>query len=112
MLGLSMLPAVHVHDSVSGQTVAHRHVVDEASDHDDALAHTGSSLDHGDHHAAKTLEPTFVAERPFDLDHPVVTVRVVLAELDRRVVGQVDPPDGVMTHGPPIRVDSLRAPPA
>jgi hypothetical protein len=112
MLALSMLPAVHVHDSVSGETVAHRHVVDEDSDHDDARAHTGSSLDHGDHHAAKTLEPAFVSEHQFDLDHPVVTVERVVTVPDRRFIGRVEATDDVMTHGPPIRVDSLRAPPA
>jgi hypothetical protein len=104
-LGLSMLPPEHVHESYSGRAIVHRHVIEGPAEH-------AGSIDHGDHHAATTLEPTFVAERHYDVDRPLVTVALVLVAPEPRFLGRVEPIAPRLTHGPPIRVRSLRAPPA
>jgi len=104
-LALSMLPAEHVHETYSGRAIVHRHVIDDAAEH-------AGTIDHGDHHATKTLDSTFVAERHYDVDRPLVSVEFVLVAPEPRFVGRVEPIAPRLTHGPPIRVGSLRAPPA
>lgn len=104
-LVLSMLPAEHVHETSSGRALIHRHVVDDAAEH-------GRSIDHGDHHGVKTLEPMFVSEPQYDVDRPMITVELVVVAPEPRLVGRVEPIAARLTHGPPIRVRSLRAPPA
>ncbi len=104
-LALSILPAEHLHESYSGRPIVHRHVIDDPAEH-------AGTIDHGDHHGVKTLEPTFVAEREYDVDRPLVTVELVLVAPEPRFIGRVEPIAARLTHGPPIRVRSLRAPPA
>lgn len=106
MLALSMLPAEHLHASDAERPVVHRHVIGDAAEHAD------SSVDHPDHWAVQTLDPTFHSERQYAVRRPLITVEPVLVVPDRRFAGRVEPLDAVMTHGPPIRVRSLRAPPA
>jgi hypothetical protein len=106
VLVLSLLPAEHLHTFSVGQPIVHRHVID------DTAQHGAASIDHDGHGGVTTLEPTFVAARQYDVHRPLITVELVLVVPDRRVVGRVEPMDAVMTHGPPIRPPSLRAPPA
>jgi hypothetical protein len=104
MLALSLLPAEHLHESDSG-SIVHRHVIDDEGGHP-------RSIDHGDHHGAKTLEPTFVSESQYDLEQPEIIVTRVLVAPEGRLLDRVEPNDAPVAHGPPIRVGSLRAPPA
>ena len=104
-LALSIVPAAHVHESYSGRLIVHRHVIDDAAEH-------AGTIDHGDHHGVRTLEPTFVSERQYDVDRPLITVELVLVAPEPRFVGRVEPIAARLTHGPPIRSGSLRAPPA
>lgn len=106
MLALSMLPAEHLHASDFGKAFVHRHVIDDRADH------PGSSLNHGDHTSVKTLDPTFDAQRHYDVAQPLLTAELLVATPDRRFTGRVDRAQGPPTHGPPIRIRSLRAPPA
>ena len=105
MLALSILPAEHLHESYSGASIVHRHVIDDAAEHAD-------TIEHGDHHGVKTLEPTFLSERQYDVDSPLIIVELALAAPEQRLVGRVEPIAARLTHGPPIRSRSLRAPPA
>lgn len=104
-LALSVLPPEHLHESYSGRPIVHRHVIDDSAEH-------AGAIDHGDHHGVKTLEPAFVSERRYDVDRPLLTVELVLVAPERRFVGRVEPTAARLTHGPPIRSRSLRAPPA
>jgi hypothetical protein len=104
-LALSILPADHVHETYSGRPIVHRHLIDDAAEH-------AGSIDHGDHHGVRTLEPTFVSERQYDVDRPLIAVAVDLVAPESRLVGRVEPLDAPLAHGPPIRCSSLRAPPA
>ena len=106
-MALSMLPAEHLHASPSGRALVHRHVIDEAAEHAGF-----SSIDQGDHRGITTLEPRFVSGRHYDSRSPLITVELVLVAAERRFVGRMEPIDALMTHGPPIRVGSPRAPPA
>ncbi len=107
-LALSMLPPAHVHESSSGPPIVHRHVADASADHADHSA----SIDHGDHSGVKNLDPTFVAEPRRDAARPVLTSAPVLVAPERREIGRMALLDDPVAHGPPIRVKSLRAPPA
>ena len=106
MLALSMLPAEHLHTSESGHQVAHRHASDDADAHDD------SSFDHSEPGSVTILEPTFVSERRYAGDRPLITVDLVVAEPTRGVVGPMAAVDILKAHGPPIRAGSPRAPPS
>ena len=102
-----MLPAEHLHASSSGRALVHRHVIDDAAEHAGF-----SSIDQGDRRGVTTVEPRFVSERQYDSRSPLITVELVLVAPERRFVGRMEPIDALMTHGPPIRVGSPRAPPA
>lgn len=104
-LAVAMLPAEHVHETYSGSAIVHRHVIDDAAEH-------AGTLDHGDHHGVKMLDSTFVSERQYDIDRPLIAVALVLVAPERRLVARVEPIDAPVAHGPPIRSSSLRAPPA
>ena len=104
-LALSMLPTEHVHTSHAGRAVAHRHVIDDRPEH-------AGSLAHGDHGGVTTREPSFVSELQHAVNRPLITVEMVPAVPARRSAGRVALIDPLMTHGPPIRVSSLRGPPA
>jgi len=106
ILALSMLPAEHLHTSDVERPVVHRHGLD------DGAGSAGSFIDHDDHRSVSSSDPTYVPERQYDIDRPLITVELVLIRPDRRFVGRVEALDPVMTHGPLIRVRSLRAPPA
>lgn len=105
MLAAWMLPAVHVHTSHSGQAVVHRHAT-EHSPH-----HPSQALDHDEHHVVTSPEPAYVSGRQFAVDRPVLTVALVV-EPQLRVISRVAGLDAPLSHGPPIRIRSLRAPPA
>jgi hypothetical protein len=106
LLALSMLPAEHLHASGPGRALVHRHMMDDGTEH------PGSSVDHGDHQSAQIVNPAFDSQRQYDLDSPLIVAAPVLVAPEQRVVGRVQPTDAPLTHGPPIRVRSLRAPPA
>lgn len=105
MLAAWMLPAAHVHTSHSGEAVVHRHAA-EHSPH-----HPSQSLDHDEHHVVTSPDPTYLSGRQFAVDRPALTTALVV-EPQRRVVSRVARLDAPLPHGPPIRIRSLRAPPA
>ena len=104
-VALSILPAAHVHVADGGAPLVHQHPVNAPAGH-------GSALDHPDHHGVNTLEPVFVSERQYDVDHPLLTAASVLVAPAHRLIGRVDLTGDPVAHGPPIRIRSLRAPPA
>lgn len=106
MLALSVLPAEHVHASGAGKVLVHRHVIDDGAHHSD------SSLDHGKHATVTTLEPAFDAQRRYEAPHPLTASERLAARPDLRVAGRMDRIAAPPAHGPPIRVGSLRGPPA
>lgn len=106
VLTLGVLPVAHVHELYSGETLVHSHMID------DPVEHAGT-LDHGDHHSVRTLEPTFLVQQVQQLDPPVLlSMTVVVSPPETRALSYVDALDAPVIHGPPIRVVSLRAPPA
>ncbi len=105
-LALSILPAEHLHESDTGRPTVHRHVIDHTAEH-------AGAIDHGGHHDVKTLDdPLFVSERQYSVDRPQFTGALLLVAPERRPVGRVEPIDAPLAHGPPIRVGTLRGPPA
>ena len=110
LVALSMLPAEHIHESHERPQVVHRHVVDEPSEHADSGHH--GFIEHDGHLGVTILEPTFFSERQYDIERPLVTIAPVLVAPERRVAVGVDLIDDPVAHGPPLRVGSLRAPPA
>ncbi|MEO6212335.1 MAG: hypothetical protein ABIP65_01790 [Vicinamibacterales bacterium] len=106
LLALSMLPAEHLHRTEAAPALIHRHVVDQAVDQSSAAA------EHADHPDATTLEPVFMSVRQFVVGKPIAGAATLVILPDRRFVGRVDPTDIPRLHGPPIRFDSLPAPPA
>ena len=110
LVALSMLPTEHIHESHQGTQIVHRHMVDDAPEHSDSGYH--GSIEHGDHLRVTILEPTFVPERQYDVERPLITVAVAPLSPERRVAVGVDLIDDPVAHGPPLRVGSLRAPPA
>jgi len=106
VLALSLLPAEHLHTSQSGAMLVHRHVVDVGAEHPDA------GLDHGDHTSATTVDSTFSLQRQYSSVRTLIPAGLLAVAPDRRFSGRVDRIDAPRSHGPPIRVRSLRAPPA
>ena len=104
-LALPMLPPEHMHETYSGRPILHRHIIDEPAEH-------AGAIDHGDHHGVKTLEPTFVSERQYNIAGPLMSVALVIIAPERRLVGRPEAIDAPVAHAPPIRLDSLPAPPA
>jgi hypothetical protein len=106
VLALSILPATHLHRSISGNALIHSHLID------DPLEHAGT-LDHGDHHGVRTFAPVFTTERT---THAVAMLAaaspVFLVTVERRSLGYTETLDAPVIHGPPLRIPSLRAPPA
>ncbi len=100
-----MLPAAHAHTLSSGKTLVHSHLIS------DPIEHAGT-LDHGDHHGVATFVPSFTIERTLEIGVPVVVGVVVLTLPETRPLSHVDALDAPVIHGPPLRVQSLRAPPA
>lgn len=105
VLGLGLLPAAHAHTLTSGETFVHSHVTGDPAGHD-------GTLDHGDHHVVPASVPSFTVERTLRIAAPVVPAVAVLAAPDTRPPGPVQALDAPVIHGPPLRVRSLRAPPA
>ena len=106
VLALSIVPAAHVHQTLSGKPLIHSHFID------DPLEHAGT-LDHGDHHAVRTFASVFMPERTTDSVPLLTAVAVfVLTTPETRSLGYSDALDAPVIHGPPLRVVSLRAPPA
>jgi hypothetical protein len=113
LLALSGLPPEHLHVSSSGRALAHRHVIDHAISSRDAVDHGGpSAADRGDHRGVTILEPKFVPERQQHVERYLIKVDFVLIAPEPRPVNGVEPIDALEAHGPPIRTESLRAPPA
>jgi hypothetical protein len=106
VLALSILPATHLHQSISGKALIHSHLID------DPLEHAGT-LDHGDHHGVRTFAPVFTTERT---THAVTTLAagsaVFLVTPERRSLAYTEALDAPVIHGPPLRIPSLRGPPA
>lgn len=106
LLGLAIMPATHVHQSLSGKPLVHSHFID------DPVEHAGT-LDHGDHHGVPTFASVFMAERLTNSVPALTAVDVfVLARPESRSLGYSDSLDAPVIHGPPPRVLSLRGPPA
>jgi hypothetical protein len=106
VLALSIVPATHLHRSVSGRPLVHSHLVN------DPVEHAGT-LDHGDHHAVGTFAPVFVGERILNAVPALTPVaRAVLARPETRSLAYSDALGAPVIHGPPGRIISLRAPPA
>lgn len=106
VLALSMVPTTHVHQSLSGKPLVHSHFIN------DPVEHAGT-LDHGDHHGVRTFASVFMAERTTNSVPVLTTVAVfVLARPETRSLGYRDALDAPVIHGPPLRVLSLRGPPA
>jgi hypothetical protein len=116
MFALSLLPAEHLHRSASGPSVIHRHVMEEAVEahHDSETegVHIHASLHHDDHANAETLTQVFVAERQYVSLAPLVVAILLLPPPEPRVVERIVPDAVPLAHGPPIRLLSLRGPPA
>ena len=115
VLAKAFLPAAHVHQSLSGEPIAHAHLAAEPADHADSVDHEEHGLDHGDHHHhdVLSLAQTYIVDSA-----PVLVAALVLLG-----TAFVPPPDvtnwryatafdAPVIHGPPVRVTSLRAPPA
>ena len=117
VFGLSLLPAEHLHASPSGTAVVHRHVVDDPSEHPEATLHHDdhapvTTLDHDAHSSVTTVDSAFNAQRQYSVARPLIPAGLLDIARDRRFSGRVDRLDVPRSHGPPIRVRSLRAPPA
>lgn len=106
VLGLAIVPATHLHQSLSGKPLVHSHLINDPVDH-------AGTLDHGDHHGVRTLAPVFMAGRTINTVPALVGVAVfVLAQPEPRSLAYSDALDAPVIHGPPPRVLSLRGPPA
>lgn len=106
ILAFSLLPSEHLHASDAGTSFVHRHVIEHESEHGSA------SVGHEDHESATTLYSAFDFERRYHPVHPLTTPELLLRKpqcTQEDAVERMDPPP---THGPPIRIRSLRAPPA
>lgn len=114
MLALSVLPSEHLHASGSGKSQVHRHVAAvETEHHGHEPEDTRPSFDHGDHRLATTLEPAFASQRQYWPERPLSTTAFsVVVVPEQAIVGSVERIDAPPAHGPPIRIRSLRAPPA
>ena len=106
VLALAVMPAPHLHESVSGKPLIHSHLIN------DPVEHAGT-LDHGDHRGVRTFAPVFMAERTTNSVPALMAVAVfVLAKPETRSLAYSDALDAPVIHGPPPRVLSLRGPPA
>lgn len=105
-MATSTLPPKHLHSPDFGPSIVHQHGAIDTSDH-----HEGS-LSSSEHRVAKTFEPAFVSQRPFDLNPPLIAAELTIGVPESQFVGRIAPLDLPMAHGPPIRVASDRAPPA
>jgi len=107
VLALAVMPAPHLHRSISGKPLIHSHLIA------DPIEHAGT-LDHGNHYGVRTLGPMFTPERTTDWGAATVegTAVVRVMEPGRRSLGYLGTLDAPASHGPPLRVVSLRAPPA
>ena len=106
VLAVAVMPAPHMHQSASGKPLVHSHLIN------DPVEHAGT-LDHGDHRGVRTFAPVFLAERTANSVPALTTVTLfVLATPETRSLGYSDALDAPVIHGPPLRVLSLRAPPA
>lgn len=114
VLALSILPAEHLHASAAGRSVLHRHVIDHEVEHNVHHSEDNSlSFDHDDHRYATILDPAFASQRQYRPERPLSTPAFgVVVVPERRIAGSAERIDGPPTHGPPIRIRSLRAPPA
>jgi hypothetical protein len=102
---LAVLPVAHAHTTVSGEPLVHSHLTPEPTEH-------SGTLDHGDHHGARSLAQSFTIEPTLQIDAPALIEGLVLAPPPEPTIGFVEPAEPRPIHGPPIRVISLRAPPA
>lgn len=107
VVALSMLPATHLHRSISGKSLVHSHFTA------DPVEHAGA-LDHADHNGVRTFVSVFTAERTTDpvMAPTVVTAVFLLAAVEPRPLAYNDALEAPVIQGPPLRVISLRAPPA
>lgn len=105
IIALTLLPAEHLHHEERGPVVIHRHLPEQT------VAHGGVSFDHADDDAT-ILEPVFVCGRQFVVVPPVTTAGEPVTPFVPRCLGRILIADIPRLHGPPIRFDSLPAPPA
>jgi hypothetical protein len=106
-----LLPAPHLH-AADGRATVHVHggaagvAHDVDADHDDHLA-----LDHGDHTAAQTLDPSYNVAARFVFSIALIA-EPAPADAALRVRTRLIRSDILPTHDPPIRFTSSPAPPA
>jgi hypothetical protein len=126
VLGLSVLPAAHAHTTPSGRTLVHSHLMGHGADHHEAKhtdhhetehadhheADHAVTLEHGDHRNVRVLAPTFTVEETLQLAGPVLLEGTLVPPPEETPLNRVEGFDARLTHGPPIRAVSLRAPPA
>lgn len=105
---LSVLPSEHLHTpttSGSTHTVVHRHDIVPQSHH------AGSSLDHGDHLAARFLISVFDTISKFAPNHALMMASVVAIVPSSAILGLPATSDNRPIHGPPKSPLPARAPP-
>jgi len=127
MLALPVLPPGHLHASDDGRALVHRHSISLDSAHGDAtfghghatvdpidatVDHDDAILDHGEHSSAATVAASFDLQRSYHPDRPLTSPAVVLIPPEDRLAASMERVSTPPTHGPPIRIRSLRAPPA
>jgi len=119
LLLATLLPLEHVHASSDGTVTVHRHVgahphhAESSSHHHPAPADQRLTADdHDDHASARTIVPAYHAQRPYVVHHPAPLAAAIVIEPDFRRDSAVQPLKSAPAHGPPIRIRSLRAPPA
>jgi len=108
VVAVSLLPAEHLHPSLFGRPVVHRHDVYVRSHQPSA-----SFVDHGDHRDALIVQTVFAESGSrFVVAQPFIAETTVLVLPDLCVVTRTDALDERGGHDPPRRLASPRAPPA
>jgi hypothetical protein len=103
IVALSMLPVEHAHSTSRG-SIVHRH----ASDAD----HHAGSVEVSSHGSVTAFCPTYISTPSFGLVRPPLTSYDLLPPPPARVVRRIHRAVNPLPHGPPVRLDSLPAPPA
>jgi hypothetical protein len=106
MLPSHMTPT-HAHEQMSGSLLVHTHQDTQHSHHSDH----SSTLDHGAEKQVLTASHAFKVERTVSFV-PLMPAVDVSVPPEITVQSLSNAEDDPVIHGPPVRVPSLRAPPA
>jgi len=96
----------HAHEQVSGAPLVHAHQQESHSHDADP-----NTLDHGKARDLVTVTTAFKVERAVEL-FPLMASAGILVPEDPTPQSLSAADDAPLIHGPPLRVPSLRAPPA